>query len=127
MAITTPGSCPIAAATRLLSSACNVTVQAAGRQAGLFGQLRIIERVVEGVQQPTTDIAVPAKNSRPVRKPASAVVIQIARHQHINAADFTEARRSGQLVAHRCSPGRMQPAGGPANVPSSQAIFGWPP
>ncbi|CKP38953.1 Uncharacterised protein [Mycobacterium tuberculosis] len=64
--ITTPGSCPIAAATRLLSSACNVTrsngwVDELACSASSCGSLSVSSK---GCSAPTTACAVP-KSSRP--------------------------------------------------------------
>lgn len=63
-------------------------VQRLGRRAGLFGQqLRIIERVVEGVQRAHHRVC-RAEELAAGLAGVQRVVIQIARHQHIGAADF---------------------------------------
>ena len=122
--ITTPGSLPIAGTTLSLSSGCkrDAQIQRLGRRAGLFGQqLRVVERVVERVQGVDHRVCRLDQGGPGLRR-VQRVVVQVARRQHIAAAQFVHRGAPRRIGPQRerlmlTQPG-MQPGGGPADLPA---------
>ena len=121
--ITTPGSVPIAAATRSWSDWRRVIeTQRLLRRAGLLGEELGIQRVVERPQR--IDDGPRCRHQRPARRlGVQREVVQIAGHQHVTAAAFVHRGAPGRVRAQRqrlvLAELGVQPGGAPAHLPTA--------